>query len=157
MVYAICYCTQKVRTYGRLKFGVPIFWITLYNYNRKTCKRSCYIGPDMFHALGRRVQKSQKDPESWITWIRDPGGPWMLYFHFLMGILEILDSVTATLQWYPRDLGYQTEKMSLDPAWASCYGILRIFDIAQQECHWVPKILYIRWDFASGSQHLCAT
>ena len=40
-----------------------------------------------------------------------------LIFSFSHGILEILDPVTATLPWDPRDLGSRTEKILLDPGY----------------------------------------
>ena len=46
-------------------------------------------------------------------------------FTFSCGILEILDPVTATLSWDPRDLESQTERMLLDPGnHESCLGKL---------------------------------
>ena len=38
-----------------------------------------------------------------------------LTFSFSHGILEILDPVTATLPWDPKDLGSRAEKILLDP------------------------------------------
>ena len=56
---------------------------------------------------GRHVPRSKKNPGSWISRIRDPGSCRMLdlTFSFSYGILEILDPVTATLPWDPKDLG----------------------------------------------------
>ena len=66
---------------------------------------------------GRDVPRSQN--------IRDPGSPgcrirrnWRTLdpiFLFSRGILGILDHIAETLSWDLRDLGSQTERMSLDP------------------------------------------
>ena len=111
----------------------------------------------------RHVPRSQKDPRSWISRIQDLGS-WKLLdliFSFSDGILEILDPVTATLPWDHRDLGSRTEELHrilgiLDPAWAGCRGILQILDRTRQLCHCILNILYIQWNFASGSSYLCA-
>ena len=51
-------------------------------------------------------------------------------FSIPRGILGILDPASATLSWDPRDLGPQTEKMSLDPGGPrSCLGKL-LWDLA---------------------------
>ena len=84
--------------------------------------------------------RSKKDPGSGIYRIQHLGS-WRtldLIFSFSHGILEILDTVTATLPWDSRDLGSRTEKSFcwilgiLDPARAGCCAILKIFDVTQQ-------------------------
>ena len=61
--------------------------------------------------------KIPQDPRSWIHRIQDPGscGILDLIFSFSHGILEILDPVTPTLLWDPRDPGSQTDKILPDP------------------------------------------
>ena len=65
----------------------------------------------------RHVPRSRKDPRSWSSRIQDPGSCRILdpIFSFSHGILEILDPVTATLPWDPRDLESQTDKILPDP------------------------------------------
>ena len=60
---------------------------------------------------GSHVPRSQKDPRSWIPRIQDPGSCRILNLtlSFSHGILEILETVTTTFSWDPRDLGSQTE------------------------------------------------
>ena len=55
----------------------------------------------------RYVPRSQKYPGSWISRIQDPesSGILDLIFSFPYGILETLDSATATLPWDPTDPG----------------------------------------------------
>ena len=67
--------------------------------------------------ISRHVPRSQKDPRSWIPRIQDPGSCRILdlIFSFSHGILEILDHVTTTFPWDPRDLGSRTEKILLNP------------------------------------------
>ena len=87
----------------------------------------------------RHVPRSQKDPRFWIPRTQDPGSCWILdlIFSFSHGILEILDLVTTTFSWDPRDPGSRTKIFCwileiLDPAWAICRGILQILDLTQQ-------------------------
>ena len=48
--------------------------------------------------------------------LQDPGSEILdIVLSFSPGILQILDLVTATLPWDPRDLGSRTEKILLDP------------------------------------------
>ena len=57
----------------------------------------------------RHVPRSGLDPQ-------DPGSFRILDpILFSCGILEILDPVTATLPWDPRDLGSQTDEILPDP------------------------------------------
>ena len=72
-----------------------------------------------------------------------------LIFSFSLGILEILDPVTATLPWDPRDLGSRTEKILPDPGDpGSSLGKLS-WDLADlgsytTTCHCILKIICIR-------------
>ena len=63
------------------------------------------------------MSTSKKDPGSWLPNIQDPGFWRILDLRFSLsrGILDILDHVSGTLSWYPRDLGSKTEKILLDP------------------------------------------
>ena len=60
----------------------------------------------------RHVTRFQKDPKSWIPRIQDLRSRNILDLIFLLslGILEILDPVTATMPWDPRDLEFRAEK-----------------------------------------------
>ena len=62
------------------------------------------------------MPRSQKDQGFWIPRIQDrrPGRVLDLISSFSLGIIEILDPVTATMPWDPRDLGSRTEKILLD-------------------------------------------
>ena len=57
-----------------------------------------------------------KDPRH-VPRCQDPGSCRILdlIFSFSQGILEILDPVTTTLPWDPKDLGSRIEKILLDP------------------------------------------
>ena len=62
------------------------------------------------------MPRFQKDLRSWIPRIQDPGSCKILdlVFSFFRGILEILDLVTATLPWDPRELGSKIDKILPD-------------------------------------------
>ena len=99
----------------------------------------------------RHVPRSQKDPGYWIPKIQDTRS-WRildLTFSFPLGILEILDSVTGTLPWDPRDLESWTEDILLDPGDpGSSLGKLS-WDLVDHGscttiCHCILTILYIQ-------------
>ena len=71
-----------------------------------------------------------------------------LTFSFSLGILEILDLVTATLPWDPRDLGSQTEKILPDPgdpgsSLGNLSWDLAVLGFYATTCHCIFKILRI--------------
>ena len=70
----------------------------------------------------RHVPRSRKDLGSCISRIQDPRSCSILdlAFSFFLGILDILDPVTAPLPWGYRDLRSQPQKILLDPGDPGC-------------------------------------
>ena len=83
----------------------------------------------------RHVPRSQKDPRSWISRIKDPGSCRILEptFSFSHGILKILD-LNGFLYRDPGDL------------WSCGYWILDFYVIVGSRRSWIFIFLFLRWD-----------
>ena len=102
-------------------------------------------------SAARHVPRSQKRSQG-ILDLQDPGSEILEYigssFLFSLGILGILNPVTATLPWDPRDFGSQTEKTLLDsgdPGSSLCELSWDLADLGSYKttCHCILKILDI--------------
>ena len=136
-------------------FAVMVFFISLDDaqFRKKT---QAYL-----HSFENRTDLRRYQFERIEDWGKPPQTELWDAVKIWKNIPWILDPAKGTLSWDPRDLGSRTGKILLDPGDPGSSLSRLSWDLADlgsyktlMSC--ILNILYIEWNFSSGSPYLCA-